>query len=213
MSFNVEEVILEQNEGQEFIKVSPVVRFGSAILVLLVTVLPGVEIFIASILDGSKPNLQIILFAGSICIIGIGLAWMIFRKKTMLAVKKQLILPTESENIEPTQLEKMINELAEKWWARYIAGAVLFVVGGFLLDHFVGLETAKRWNSYIHYWLAMFALFGWGIICMKEVFGFVIFALIFGGIAYALFGLLAGVPVSLAIIIGAMIIAKSNNKN
>lgn len=128
-------------------------------------------------------------------------------------VKKNSIVPTESENIDSTQLEKKINALAEKWWARYIAGVVLFIAGGFLLDHFLNLEPAKRWNSYIHYWLAMFSLFGWGIICMKEGFGFGFLALIFGGIAYALFGMVAGLPVSLSIIIGAMIIANSNNKH
>jgi hypothetical protein len=48
---------------------------------------------------------------------------------------------------------------------------------------------------------------------MKELFGFVILALVFGGLAYALFGLLAGIPVSLAIIIGAVIIANSNARN
>lgn len=118
-----------------------------------------------------------------------------------------------SANVETSQLEKKINELAEKWWARYLAGAILFAIGGFLLDYFLNLEPAKRWNSYIHYWLMLIALFGWGIICMKEVFGFVILVLILGGIAYAFFGLLAGVPVSIAIIIGAIIIANSNNKN
>jgi hypothetical protein len=59
----------------------------------------------------------------------------------------------------------------------------------------------------------MFVLFGWGVICLKELFGFVILALVFGGLAYALFGLLAGIPVSLAIIIGAVIIANSNARN
>jgi hypothetical protein len=121
-------------------------------------------------------------------------------------------MPTEAENIEPTQLEKRINALAEKWWARYIAGVGLFIAGGLLLDHFLGLGPAKRWNSYIHYWVVMFALFGWGIICMKEMFGFVFLALIFGGVAYKFFGMIAGMPVSLAIIIGAMIVANSNNK-
>ena len=48
---------------------------------------------------------------------------------------------------------------------------------------------------------------------MKELLGFVIFALIFGGLAYAFFGLLAAIPVSVAIIIGAMIIANSNAKS
>ena len=129
------------------------------------------------------------------------------------AQENQLIPPAKPADAEPTQLEKSINELAEKWWARYIAGAVLFVAGGFLLDHFVGLEPGKRWNSYIHYWLGMFSLFGWGVICMKELFGFIILALIFGGLAYAFFGLLAGIPVSLAIIIGAVIIANSNARN
>jgi hypothetical protein len=114
---------------------------------------------------------------------------------------------------EPTQFEKKIDELAEKWWARYIAGVVLFVAGGFLLDHFLGLEPGKKWNSYLHYWLWLFVLFGWGVICMKELFGFVILALIFGGLAYAFFGLLAAIPVSVAIIIGAMIIANSNSKS
>ena len=77
-------------------------------------------------------------------------------------VKKNSNMPTESENIEPTQLEENINALAEKWWARYIAGVVLLIAGGFLLDHFLDLEPGKRWNSYIHYWLAMFALFELG---------------------------------------------------
>jgi hypothetical protein len=129
------------------------------------------------------------------------------------AQEDQLVPPTNPANAEPTQFEKKIDELAEKWWARYIAGIALFVAGGFLLDHFVGLEPGKKWNSYIHYWLGLFALFGWGVICMKELFGFIILALIFGGLAYALFGLLAGIPVSLAIIIGAVIIANSNAKN
>lgn len=129
------------------------------------------------------------------------------------AQENQLVPPTKLADAEPTHLEKRIDELAEKWWARYTAGAVLFVAGAFLLDHFVGLEPGKRWNSYIHYWLWMFVLFSWGVICMKELFGFVIFALIFGGFAYAFFGLLAGIPVSLAIIIGAVIIANSNARN
>lgn len=129
------------------------------------------------------------------------------------AQESQLIPPAKPADAEPTQLEKRANDLAEKWWARYIAGAVLFVAGGFLLDHFVGLEPGKRWNSYIHYWFGMFSLFGWGVICMKELFGFIILALIFGGLAYAFFGLLAGIPVSFAIIIGAMIIANSNARN
>jgi hypothetical protein len=129
------------------------------------------------------------------------------------AEESQLIPPANVAKAVPTQFEKKIDELAEKWWARYIAGAVLFVAGGFLLDHFVGLEPGKRWNSYIHYWLGMFVLFGWGVICLKELFGFVILALVFGGLAYALFGLLAGIPVSLAIIIGAVIIANSNARN
>ena len=126
------------------------------------------------------------------------------------AQKTQLVPPANPADAEPTQLEKRIDKLAEKWWARYIAGAVLFVAGGFLLDHFVGLEPGKRWNSYIHYGLMMFSLFGWAVICMKELFGFIILALIFGGLAYAFFGLLAGIPVSLAIIIGAVIIANAN---
>jgi hypothetical protein len=85
-------------------------------------------------------------------------------------------------------------------------------VGGFVLDYFIGLEPGKKWNSYIPYWLVMFALFSWGIICMKEVFGVVVLGLIVGGVAYAVFGLIAGIPVSVAIIIGAMIIANSNKK-
>jgi hypothetical protein len=113
----------------------------------------------------------------------------------------------------PTQFEKKIDELAEKWWARYIAGVVLFVAGGFLLDHFLNLEPGKKWNSYLHYWLWLFALFGWGVICMKELFGFVILALILGGLTYAFFGVLAGIPVSAAILIGAIIIANSNAKS
>jgi hypothetical protein len=48
---------------------------------------------------------------------------------------------------------------------------------------------------------------------MKELFGFVILALILGGLSYAFFGLLAAIPVSVAIIIGAMIIANSNSKS
>ena len=82
-----------------------------------------------------------------------------------------------------------------------------------MLDHFLGLEPGKKWNSYLHYWLWLFVLFGWGVICMKELFGFVILALILGGLAYAFFGLLAAIPVSVAIIIGAMIIANSNSKS
>jgi hypothetical protein len=115
--------------------------------------------------------------------------------------------------VEPTQFEKKIDELAKKWWARYIAGIVLFVAGGFLLDHFLGLEPGKKWNSHLPYWLSLFALFVWGVICMKELFGFIVLAMIFGGLAYAFFGLLAGIPVSVAIIIGAMIIANSNAKS
>ena len=114
---------------------------------------------------------------------------------------------------EPTQFEKKINEFAERWWARYIAGIVLFVSSGLLLDHVLGLEPGKKWSSHLPYWLWLFVLFCWGVICMKELFGFIILALIFGGLAYAFFGMLAGVPVSVAIIIGAMIIAKSNTKN
>ena len=121
--------------------------------------------------------------------------------------------PATEAKAEESQLEKKINGLAEKWWARYIAGALLLVAGGLLLDHFLGLEPGKKWNSHLHYWLWLFVLFGWGVICMKELFGFVICALIFGGLAYAFFGLIAGIPVSLAIIIGALIIANSNAGN
>lgn len=117
--------------------------------------------------------------------------------------------PTQLEN----KFEKKLNEFAEKWWARYIVGILLFVAGGFLLDHVFTLEPGKKWNSHVVYWLCLFILFGWGVVCMKELFGFAIVALIFGGLAYAFFGLIAGIPVSVAIIIGAMIIANANAKN
>jgi hypothetical protein len=83
------------------------------------------------------------------------------------------------------------------WWLRYSTGLGMLWLSVF---HFAGNPKAPEWLA--------FAL---GIVATCMMYEILV-ALIVGGIAWAFFGAVAGIPTSAALIIGALIIANSNKK-
>jgi hypothetical protein len=83
------------------------------------------------------------------------------------------------------------------WWLRYPTGLGLIWLSIF---HIASSPKVPGWLA--------FALCIFAVCMMYEI----LVALILGGIAWAFFGAIAGIPTSVALIIGALIIADSNKK-
>lgn len=131
--------------------------------------------------------------------------WMTARYRTTTQFTKAALMEMQRANAspapaEPSKAELLLERLAAIWWVRYLVGIVL-VIGACA----IAVEGSGQKGEVI----IAIALGIWGVYCMREVFGWLIGALVVGGILYAIAGALAGIPVSLAIIIGAIIIANS----
>lgn len=83
------------------------------------------------------------------------------------------------------------------WYLRYPAAAGLISFAVYLLNYDT---NAQRW------WVP-FGLGALALLFMFEILFIAIFAAIFGGLVWMAFGAIAGIPTSVAIIIGALIIA------
>lgn len=83
------------------------------------------------------------------------------------------------------------------WWLRYSGGLGLIWVS---TSHLAGNPKAPEWLAYA---------LGIAAICMMYE---VLMALIVGGIVWAFFGAVAGLPTSAALVIGSLIISNSNKK-
>jgi hypothetical protein len=101
---------------------------------------------------------------------------------------------------KPSKAELLLERVAAIWWVRYLFGLIL-LAGAYVF----AMEGSGRKETVI---IAV-ALGCWGAYCMREVFAWLVGAAIVGGIIYAIAGAVAGIPVSVAIIIGAIIIANS----
>jgi hypothetical protein len=114
------------------------------------------------------------------------------------AVAKQL---EENKNYQPTWMNVLAADLWSLWYVRYFIGALL-ILGA------VELGSAGGKDSWI-----LVSLVGiCGLACMKEIVLWGIGLAVCGGLLYAAVGALAGIPISVAIIIGALIIANSRNR-
>ncbi|WP_036171644.1 hypothetical protein [Massilia sp. 9096] len=107
----------------------------------------------------------------------------------------------QATRAEPTFADAAAVKIWSTWYARYTLGALLFWLA-------YAIATGGDRNAWM---LATTAAVG-GLICMKELALWAIGLGILGGLAYLAFGAIAGLPVSVAIIIGALIIANSRKK-
>lgn len=90
----------------------------------------------------------------------------------------------------------MFETIFEKWWLRYpLAGLLFYFAYQFYIDPKPDSKAAAAW-------IAIAALF-----IARRVMGVIIGVSILCGIIYLIFGAIAALPVSVAIIIGALIIA------
>lgn len=131
--------------------------------------------------------------------------WVTSRYRTTSQLTKAALIEmqrvsTSTTPAEPSKAEVLLERLAAIWWVRYLVGIGL-LIGAYTF----AVEGSGKKNDVI----IAIALAVWGTYCMREVFGWLLGAVVVGGIFYAIAGALAGIPVSLAIIIGAIIIANS----
>jgi hypothetical protein len=102
----------------------------------------------------------------------------------------------QAKKADPTWIDDVAAKVLATWYGRYTVGALLF-----WLAYAVAQQGSR--NAWL---LAGTAAIG-GLVCMKELALWVIGLGIVGGLLYLAFGAIAGIPVSVAIIIGALIIA------
>ncbi|MGZ8340935.1 MAG: hypothetical protein ACXW2U_14625 [Telluria sp.] len=131
--------------------------------------------------------------------------WMTARYRTTRQLTKAAIIEmqrvsTSTTPAAPSKAELLLERLAAIWWVRYLVG-----IGLLISAYTFAVEGSGKKDDVI----IAIALAVWGTYCMREVFGWLLCAVVVGGIFYAIAGALAGIPVSLAIIIGAIIIANS----
>jgi hypothetical protein len=100
--------------------------------------------------------------------------------------------------VKRTWVDNVAERIWSTWYARYTLGALLFWLAWAIIKG----DSKNSWM------LATTVTIG-GLICMKELAFWVIGLSIVGGGLYFAFGAIAGLPVSVAIIIGALIIANS----
>jgi hypothetical protein len=106
-----------------------------------------------------------------------------------------------AEDLKWSRINAVFAGIWSLWYVRYALGILLF------------WATVEMWPSPAKYAGAtsvLLALFG--LFCVKELTKWVIGAALVGGLAYAAIGAIAAIPVSAAIIIGALIIASSRSK-
>lgn len=101
---------------------------------------------------------------------------------------------------EPSEWEKVMERLWEYWWVRYIVGIALAYL------------SYSLYYDYQVKAVVPVVIFLASLFCLKEVVGYLIGISIFVGLAYAAFGFIAALPVAVAIIIGALIIASAIKK-
>jgi hypothetical protein len=127
------------------------------------------------------------------------------RVMTKAALREQgrlLSTPAAPLAAVPAPWEIGLERLLGLWFVRYGLGFGAFALSGY----FFNLNDIGK--SSVVLGLTCMAL---GVWLMKEVFLWVIGAAIVGGMVALFAGAIAGIPVSAAIIIGALIIASSNN--
>jgi len=100
-------------------------------------------------------------------------------------------LPQEDEEIDTTEEEGIFSKLKDRWFIRYPFAALLLWVAGYIL-----FNESNEW-----YLAVILAL--WAAALAKEV----SIVLIVIGVGYMILQGIAALPVSIAIIIGALIIA------
>ena len=120
---------------------------------------------------------------------------------TKAAIIEMRQIRTNQAPAKPSKAEAWLEHVAAIWWVRYLFGLCL-LIGAVM---FAAEATGRNGI------MGALALGLWGTYCMREVFGWLLGAVVFGGIFYAVAGAVAAIPVSLAIIIGAIIIANSRN--
>lgn len=125
--------------------------------------------------------------------ISIHVAWKTFREKEVI----ELVLAekTPEEMDADKEAGRKFDEFFDKWWVRYPLGVVLLLVAGYLYD-----AHPNKWI-----WPLLIALFG--VLALREL---LLVGIGIGAIWLLVQGIVA-LPVSIAIIIGAMIIAAAIN--
>jgi hypothetical protein len=124
-------------------------------------------------------------------------------KAALIAMARDHALAQETALAGGSPWEKRLQTLWEIWPIRYALGGLLF---------YFAYEAAQADPISKNDWIIIVILSIFAIGTMKEVFLWVICAAVIGGICYAFFGILAALPVSAAIIIGALIIANSGKQ-
>lgn len=99
---------------------------------------------------------------------------------------------------EPSWISNLAAELWTRWYTRYAVGALLIWLSITLFSD-AGRDA----------WIVGLTVLAAGLWCMREVALWAIGLAIAGGLLYLAVGAIAGIPVSVAIIIGALIIANS----
>lgn len=119
--------------------------------------------------------------------------------------KAALVVMARDRNVpKPTpEWQKRLEALWTLWPVRYAAGLLLL---------YVAYEIAQSTPMSKRDWIAVLCLFIWAMSIMKEVFAWLLGALIVLGIGSLIFGVMAALPVSVAIIIGAIIIARGSKQ-
>jgi hypothetical protein len=119
-------------------------------------------------------------------------------KEEYARMKFQRTKQQQARKAEPMWIDGVAAKILATWYGRYTLGALLF-----WFAYAVANEGGR--DAWI---LAATVAIG-GLVCMKELALWVIGLGVVGGLLYLAFGAIAGIPVSVAIIIGALIIASA----
>ncbi|MFZ6710513.1 hypothetical protein [Undibacterium sp. TC9W] len=169
--------------NDDFETVSPVIRFGCAILVFLFFSTPMIEML--SPKNDDITGVGYYVFSVSFFLIGVASALAILRKKVVRKIKRKVSATTlkennnpEGANIEaatssPNQFDTIINKLTEKLWVRYLAGTALFFASEELLVSYLSLQSTTPSENLI-YCFSILMLFCGGLVCMKELIAYLI---------------------------------------
>lgn len=172
------------------------VAIASALLVLALTVIWGVQY-------SSNQLTEYWWYAWPMVLIGVGYITSTLRQKQREVLTKAAMVEAgrlKSVSPKPSKWELVLEEVLAIWWLRYALGVLVFLGAYEILIS----ENTRKGD-----WIGAVGLTLWGMYLMREIFGWVIGAAIVGGIVYLIFGMLAALPVSVAIIIGALIIGRS----
>ncbi|NEX63352.1 hypothetical protein [Noviherbaspirillum galbum] len=140
-----------------------------------------------------------------VILIGLVLAYLAGRAQTTIERRPGSIIEKNPVISEEERLkneaasraaQEKIDKIFEAWYVRYPLGFFLIYLAWYTAD------SGAKW--YVPVGAVVMAL-----ACMHEVFWVLLIVAIFGGIVWAAFGAISGLPVSVAIIIGALIIANS----